>query len=153
MPVFVIQKHDATRLHYDFRLEVDGVLVSWAVPKGPSLDPKDHRLAMAVEDHPMDWGDFEGVIPKGEYGAGPVIIWDRGTYEPVRVEDDVISFVLHGEKLQGRFTIRRFERGGENAWLLSKAKDEFARPGSVITDERPESVASGRTIAQLLRAS
>ena len=151
--IFVVQKHDATRLHYDFRLELDGVLVSWAVPKGPSLDPKDKRMAIQVEDHPMEWREFEGAIPKGNYGAGAVIVWDRGTYDMLRDDEDVLTFTLHGEKLHGRFTMRRFARGGENAWLLTKGKDEHARPGSDIEAERPESVVSGRTIEQVLQAS
>jgi len=151
--IFVVQKHDATRLHYDFRLEFDGVLVSWAVPKGPSLDPKDRRMAIQGEDHPMEWGEFEGAIPKGNYGAGAVIVWDRGSYEMLRDDEDVLTFTLDGEKLHGRFTMRRFARGGENAWLLTKGKDEHARPGSDIAAERPESVVSGRTIEQVLQAS
>src|SRR5437763_8795161 len=140
---FMVQKHDATRLHYDFRLELDGVLVSWAVPKGPSLDPKDRRMAIQVEDHPMEWGEFEGAIPKGNYGAGAVIVWDRGSYDMLRDDEDVLTFSLDGEKLHGRFTMRRFARGGENAWLLTKGKDEHAHPGSDIAAERPESVVSG----------
>src|SRR5947208_3159197 len=136
-PLFVVQKHAASHLHYDFRLELDGVLVSWAVPKGPSLDPKDRRMAIQVEDHPMEWGEFEGAIPKGNYGAGAVIVWDRGSYEMLRDDEDVLTFA----------------RGGENAWLLTKGKDEHARPGSDIEAERPESVVSGRTIEQVLQAS
>jgi DNA ligase D-like protein (predicted 3'-phosphoesterase) len=157
MPVFVIQKHDATSLHYDFRLEVDGVLVSWAVPKGPSLDPKDRRLAMMVEDHPMEWGSFEGVIGPG-YGEGPVIVWDRGTYENLREGESIadglregrLRFNLEGHKLAGAWSLRRFERGGDNAWLLSKVKDGSADPSTDIVTARPESVDSGRRIEDLV---
>ena len=157
-PTYVIQKHDATRLHYDFRLEVGGVLVSWAVPKGPSLDPSDKRLAMMVEDHPMEWGSFEGVIPKGEYGAGGVIVWDRGTYGNLRDDETMsdglakgrIRFSLDGGKLHGGWSLRHFPRGGENGWLLVKLDDEHARRGGDITAERPESVDSGRTLEELI---
>ena len=163
MPAFVIQKHHATSLHYDFRLEIDGVLASWAVPKGPSLDPNDRRLAMMVEDHPMEWGSFEGVIGPG-YGEGPVIVWDRGTFETLRPEEPVatslregrLRFTLHGQKLRGGWSLRRFERGGApaaasegNSWLLQKLKDEHADPGSNVTSDRPESVDTGRTIEEL----
>jgi DNA ligase D-like protein (predicted 3'-phosphoesterase) len=153
---FVIQKHDATRLHYDFRLEIDGVLVSWAVPKGPSLDPSDKRLAMMVDDHPMEWGSFEGVIGPG-YGQGPVIVWERGTYSNLREDESMaeglehgrIRFELQGQKLRGGFSLRQFPRGGKNAWLLAKLDDEHAVRGSDITSERPESVDSGRNIEDL----
>lgn len=154
MPSFVIQKHDATRLHYDFRLEIDGVLVSWAVPKGPSVDPSDKRLAMMVEDHPMEWGSFEGVIPKGSYGAGPVIVWDRGAYANLRDDESMseglehgrLRFELCGDKLRGGYSLRHFPRGGGNAWLLVKLDDEHANRGVDIASLRPESVDSGRTI-------
>jgi bifunctional non-homologous end joining protein LigD len=154
-PAFVIQKHNASRLHYDFRLEVDGVLASWAVPKGPSLDPKQKRLAVHVEDHPMDYAYFEGAIPKGEYGAGQVIVWDKGTYRDLRdepvdegIEKGHISVWLEGEKLRGGWSLQRME--GKN-WLLVKRSDEFANPKLDITEERPESVLSGRTIEDLRR--
>ncbi len=158
MTVFVIQKHHATSLHYDFRLEIGGVLASWAVPKGPSLDPADRRLAMMVEDHPMEWGNFEGVIGTG-YGEGPVIVWDRGTYETLRPEESLdaslregrLRFTLEGHKLRGGWSLRRFERGGENSWLLQKLKDEHADPGSNVVFDRPESVDTGRTIEELTR--
>jgi bifunctional non-homologous end joining protein LigD len=152
---FVVQKHAARRLHYDFRLELGGVLLSWAVPRGPSLDPKERRLAVRTEDHPMDYADFEGVIPEGEYGGGTVIVWDRGRWTP---EGDAakdlargrLTFDLHGEKLSGRFHLVRTGRdkatGEKSQWLLFKSKDEAARPGSSITDERPESVLSRRTL-------
>src|SRR6187200_2163536 len=129
---FVVQKHDATRLHYDFRLEMEGVLKSWAVPKGPSLNPEDKRLAMMVEDHPYDYRTFEGTIPKGNYGAGTVMVWDQGevtgadasdregSEEELRrgLEKGRLSFKLHGEKLRGEFALVKVNGRGENAWLL-----------------------------------
>jgi DNA ligase D-like protein (predicted 3'-phosphoesterase) len=148
MARYVIQQHHATSMHYDFRLEVAGTFRSWAVPKGPSLDPRDKRLAMAVDDHSLSWGDFEGVIPKGEYGAGQVIVWDRGSYENLREEsmEDALdaghaSFRLEGESL------RRIEG---RRWLLVKRRDEEADGGDPVA-ERPESVVSGRTIEELGR--
>lgn len=153
---FCIQKHAATRLHYDFRLEMDGVLKSWAVPKGPSLDPKARRLAVHVEDHPLSYGSFEGNIPAGQYGGGAVLLWDRGTWTP---EDDPaemrrkgrIRFKLHGKKLHGAWLLIRMhgrEENGRENWLLIKDADEEARRGREgdITASRPESVTSGRTI-------
>ncbi|HEY0552753.1 MAG TPA: DNA polymerase ligase N-terminal domain-containing protein, partial [Thermoanaerobaculia bacterium] len=157
---FVIQKHAATRLHYDFRLEMEGVLRSWAVPKGPSLDPGEKRLAVHVEDHPIDYGDFEGIIPKGQYGGGTVLLWDRGTWTP---EGDAIAdykkgnlkFRLDGEKLHGRWVLVRMggrnqEEGHEN-WLLIKEKDETAVPGSgdAVVEAYPDSVASGLSLAEI----
>src|SRR5205823_1093338 len=138
---FVIQKHAATRLHYDFRLEMEGVLKSWAVPKGPSLNPKDKRLAMMTEDHPVEYGDFEGIIPEGQYGGGTVLLWDRGTWEPIGdphegFEKGRLKFKLHGEKLHGNWMLVRtkrdamasvFERG-KPQWLLFKERDDAARP-------------------------
>ena len=157
---FVIQKHAATRLHYDFRLELDGVLESWAVPKGPSLDPAEKRLAVQTEDHPLEYADFEGVIPEGEYGAGTVLVWDRGTWEPI--EDPHASFVkgrlkfrLHGEKLRGGWTFVRIKsrdtRQQGKTWLLIKERDEAARPAAEfdITVARPESVLTGRDLEQI----
>lgn len=157
---FVIQLHRATRLHYDFRLEVDGVLASWAVPKGPSLDPTDKRLAMHVEDHPFDYRTFEGVIPVGHYGAGEVIVWDQGTYQladgrdpRVEIDNGKIKFILNGEKLKGEFTLVKIRaHAGESGepWLLVKDKDEFVdlkwRVESV-----PASVQSDLTLAQLAK--
>jgi DNA ligase D-like protein (predicted 3'-phosphoesterase) len=154
MPRFVVQQHHATSTHFDFRLEVDGVYRSWAVPKGPSTDPGDKRLAMAVEDHPLSWGDFEGVIPQGSYGAGPVIVWDRGGYENLREEPmaDALaaghaSFRLDGEKLRGGWSLRRIDG---RRWLLVKRRDDEAAAGDPVR-ERPESVLSGRTIEELAR--
>jgi len=138
--IFVIQRHAASRLHYDFRLEMEGVLKSWAVPKGPSLNPEDKRLAMMVEDHPYDYKDFEGNIPEGNYGAGQVEIWDSGTYEPLdetsklSVEKELLKelkagslkFILHGKKLKGEFALVKMKNAENNAWLLIKHKDKFA---------------------------
>src|SRR5262245_51729222 len=157
---FVIQKHAATRLHYDFRLELNGVLLSWSVPKGPSLDPREKRLAVHVEDHPLAYGEFEGIIPKGQYGGGTVLLWDRGTWEPK--EDPVagyakgnLKFILKGEKLHGGFALirlggRRAREEGEKAWLRSKERDaEVRQGGPELTETRPESVVSGRTMDQI----
>jgi bifunctional non-homologous end joining protein LigD len=152
---FVVQKHDATRLHYDFRLEMEGVLRSWAVPKGPSLDPADKRLAMETEDHPVEYGGFEGVIPENEYGGGPVVLWDRGTWEPEgnpvqSYHAGRLKFRLHGEKLRGSWALVKTpvgsRRDAERKWLLFKLKDEEARPGVDIVAARPESVETGRTL-------
>lgn len=142
LPRFVIQLHDATTLHFDFRLESGGVLRSWAVPKGPSLDPGVRRLAVPVEDHALTAGEFEGVHKGQSRGSGAVIIWDEGTAEIVREEPGHVSFVLHGHKLSGGFALTRT---GEQRWILVKACDADARPGSDIVTERPESVRSGRT--------
>ncbi|MCX2574948.1 DNA ligase D [Pedobacter sandarakinus] len=157
---FVIQKHDASRLHYDFRLEMDGVLKSWAVPKGPSTDPKTKRLAMMVEDHPFDYKDFEGIIPEGEYGGGTVIVWDRGTYEPIaeiktkkaqekhllqQLKDGSVKIKLSGKKLMGEFALVKTKGMGENGWLLIKHKDDYASTKDITKEEK--SVLSGKTIA------
>ena len=125
---FVVQEHHASRLHYDFRLERDGVLVSWAIPKGPSMNPSEKRLAIQVEDHELEYADYEGIIPEGEYGAGAVVVWDSGAYEPVDWGDDLIDFVLEGERLRGGFALVRLKKGKGNEWLLIKRKDEHARP-------------------------
>ena len=164
-PRFVIQKHDATRLHYDLRLEVDGVFKSWAVTRGPSLDPKEKRLAVEVEDHPLDYGDFEGTIPEAEYGGGTVMLWDRGFWVPEgeqhpddALADGELKFTIAGEKLHGSFVLVRMKfdreksRGGakRNNWLLIKHKDEFAKADDgegVLKKDR--SVASGRTMKQI----
>jgi DNA ligase D-like protein (predicted 3'-phosphoesterase) len=150
LPRFVVQLHDATALHFDTRLEIDGVLRSWAVPKGPSLDPAVRRLAVPVDDHTLAAGEFEGVHPGAVRGSGAVIIWDEGEFELLRAEPAHLSFVLHGHKLRGRFGLTRT---GEESWILVKARDEFARPGSDIAAEQPQSVRSGRTWQQLLEQS
>lgn len=152
--VYVIQKHHAGHLHYDLRLESGGVLKSWAVPKGPSLDPADRRLAIEVEDHPLDYAGFEGAIPDGEYGAGTVIVWDRGTFHPqgeesfeTMLKKGAAKIVIAGEKLAGGFALVRTRFGGKkNNWLLVKEKDSHARPGSAVTEEAPRSVLSGRDV-------
>jgi bifunctional non-homologous end joining protein LigD len=153
---FVVQKHAATRLHYDFRLEYDGVLWSWAVPKGPSFDPADKRLAVHVEDHPLEYGGFEGTIPKGQYGGGSVIVWDRGTWEPDKDPAEMmrygkIEFTLRGKKLKGSWALiqLRGRDGSDKNWLLFKRTDEFAKKGKSIVDQRPESVKSGRLIEEI----
>jgi DNA ligase D-like protein (predicted 3'-phosphoesterase) len=153
---FVIQKHEATRLHYDFRLEVDGVLCSWAVPKGPSTDPREKRLAVQVEDHRLDYGDFEGVLGEG-YGAGTVIVWDRGAYrnlDPDRsmaeaIEAGHVKVWLEGEKLQGGWTLQRTGAGEKPQWLMIKRRDERADARRNPQSRQPESVRSGRTIEQV----
>jgi DNA ligase D-like protein (predicted 3'-phosphoesterase) len=155
---FVIQKHAARSLHYDFRLEADGVLKSWAVPKGPSLDPREKRLAMPTEDHPLEYGDFEGVIPEGQYGAGEVIVWDTGTYRVLgddpaatALENGHLSFWLEGSKLRGGFALTRLGGSGRERWLLVKKDDEGAdrRRNPVSTQGR--SVLSGVTVEELAR--
>ncbi len=161
---FVVQKHDASRLHYDFRLEMQGVLKSWAVPKGPSLNPDDKRLAMMVEDHPYDYKNFEGVIPEGNYGAGTVIIWDEGSYETLepfsskkemeksllsQLKSGSLKFRLHGDKLQGEFALVHIKNNGksDNAWLLIKHRDTFASSADIT--KKNKSVVSGKTIVQM----
>jgi bifunctional non-homologous end joining protein LigD len=157
--VFVVQKHAARALHYDLRLELQGVLKSWAVPKGPSLDPSVRRLAVMVEDHPLDYRDFEGVIPEGNYGAGAVIVWDKGLYHHPSVQEGEdgekllleglekgdLKFVLHGEKLRGEFALVKTAKD-DRSWLLIKKRDRYATPEDVLTENR--SVASGRTLEQ-----
>ena len=168
--MFVVQKHAATRLHYDFRLEMDGVLRSWAVPKGPSLNPADKRLSVMVEDHPLEYGDFEGIIPEGNYGAGEVIVWDRGVYRATDPPDDAaggvragkIDIEMFGLKLKGGYALVRTSgrnphaREGRNEkpqWLLIKRHDEFASAEIDIVESRPRSVLSGLTIQELGGAS
>ena len=154
-PRFVIQKHDASSLHYDFRLEVDGTLRSWAVPKGPSTDPRVKRLAVEVEDHPLEYADFEGVIGEG-YGSGAVIVWDAGTYRNLDEERSMAEALdaghakvwLDGEKLQGGWTLQRTDRGRKPQWLLIKRRDEGADARRNPESTQPESVKSGRTIEQ-----
>jgi bifunctional non-homologous end joining protein LigD len=160
--IFVVQKHDATRLHYDFRLEMEGVLKSWAVPKGPSLNPEDRRLAVEVEDHPFDYKDFEGVIAEGNYGAGNVIVWDNGTYHALHTEDAEesekelleglkkghITFILHGKKLKGEFALVRLHGSeSKNNWLLIKKRDEYASEVDVLKKEK--SILSGKTVENI----
>jgi len=142
LPRFVVQLHDATTLHFDFRLQSGEVLRSWAVPKGPSLDPGVRRLAVPVEDHTLSAGEFEGVHEGQRRGSGAVIIWDEGTAEIVRDEPGHVSFILHGRKLSGGFALTRT---GAQRWILIKVRDEDARPGSDIVTARPASVPSGRT--------
>lgn len=164
-PIFVIQEHDASSHHFDFRLEVDGVLRSWALPKGPSTDPSEKRLAVEVEDHPLDYADFEGVIPEGEYGAGPVIVWDAGPYRNLRRDDDgeeipmedaleqgQAEVWLEGKKLRGGYALVHARLGGKDAnWLLVKMDDEGADARRNPTSTEPESVLSGRTLADVRR--
>src|SRR5438445_12093310 len=155
---FCVQRHDATRLHYDFRLEIGGTLKSWAIPKGPTLDPTPKRLAAMGEDHPLDYGGFEGNIPAGNYGAGSVMLWDRGTYEllgekPVheQLARGDLKFRLHGEKLKGEFAIVQMKgRGKGNEWLLLKKKDAEARPGWDV-EEHAYSVLTGRTQEEIAK--
>jgi DNA ligase D-like protein (predicted 3'-phosphoesterase) len=159
---FVIQKHAARSLHYDFRLEADGVLKSWAVPKGPSTNPGDKRLAVPTEDHPLDYRDFEGVIPEGEYGAGAVIVWDRGTYRNLTEDDDGdevpvskalagghLKIWLDGEKLRGGYALTRIGKGKDERWLLVKMDDEEADARRNPVSTEPESVLSGRTVEEI----
>jgi len=158
--IYVVQKHMASHLHYDFRLEWRGVLLSWAVPKGPSLDPAVKRLAMQTEDHPVEYSDFEGVIPAGQYGAGVVMLWDRGTWQPESADVDAslqkgrIRFVLHGTKLQGSWVLVRTRGFGKNplrsSWLLIKHRDQYAS-GRDVTQEEPRSVASQRLLEEIAR--
>jgi bifunctional non-homologous end joining protein LigD len=154
---FVVQQHDATRMHWDFRLEIEGVLVSWAVPKGPSLDPGQRRLAVQTEDHPIEYGTFEGVIPAGHYGAGAVLLWDRGWWLPegdpaAGLRKGRLTFALLGEKLRGTFSLVRMgdaPPGPKSNWLLFKRSDEYARPGSDVIAEQSRSVDTGRDLAEI----
>jgi bifunctional non-homologous end joining protein LigD len=158
--IYVVQKHRATALHYDFRLEFRGTLLSWAVPKGPSLDPSVKRLAMQVEDHPIDYAGFEGVIPEGEYGGGTVMVWDKGTWtsespDPAAaMEKGDLKFTLHGKKLKGSWVLvrtRGFGSSTKTSWLLIKHRDEFAADED-ITEEMPRSAISNRLLADIARA-
>lgn len=159
----VVQKHAASRLHYDLRLEHDGVLLSWSVPKGPSLDPSEKRLAVQVEDHPVEYGGFEGIIPEGEYGGGTVMLWDRGTWAPIGdaargLREGKLDLELHGERLRGRWTMVRLkqrpEDRGRASWLFFKRHDEHARQdGEEITETETTSVVSGRTMEEIASAT
>lgn len=164
-PRFVIQRHDASNEHYDFRLEADGVLKSWAVPRGPSTDPREKRLAVEVEDHPLDYADFEGVIPEGEYGAGTVMVWDRGTYDYPAGKDEgtqesnVAAAIksghlvvnLRGEKLRGGYALQRMRGGKKPQWLLVKINDDQADARRNPVSTQGKSVLSGRTLKQIAR--
>ncbi|HEV7768541.1 MAG TPA: DNA polymerase ligase N-terminal domain-containing protein [Thermoanaerobaculia bacterium] len=159
-PIFVIQKHQASHLHYDFRLEMEGVLKSWAVPKGPSYDPSVKRLAMMTEDHPYDYAAFEGMIPAGNYGGGNVIIWDQGTWELIEPGDDPVkalkqgklAFRLHGKKMFGEWALVKIHgKSGSkgNEWLLLKHRDQYATDKVDITEVAPQSVVSGKTVEEV----
>lgn len=162
-PVFVIQKHDASRLHYDFRIELDGTLKSWAVPKGPSTDPSVKRMAVPTEDHPLEYTDFEGTIPQGEYGGGTVMIWDRGHFKNIKEDKDgkpvsladsyksgTIEIWLKGQKLKGGYALIRMKSGEmEGNWLLIKMKDEEADARRNPVNTENKSVASGRTMKEI----
>jgi bifunctional non-homologous end joining protein LigD len=158
LPIFVIQKHQASHLHYDFRLEMEGVLKSWAVPKGPSYDPSVKRLAMMTEDHPYDYASFEGVIPAGQYGGGNVIIWDNGTFELTEPDDGVkgikqgkLAFKMYGKKMFGEWALVKI-RGRSpkgNEWLLLKHRDEYANTKIDVTEVAPQSVISGKTVEEI----
>lgn len=163
-PFFVIQKHDASNLHYDFRLEVDGTLASWAVPKGPSTDPSEKRLAIRTEDHPLEYGGFEGVIPEGQYGAGAVLVWDRGPYENITEKDGEMQpaaealeeghFLvrLDGEKIRGGYALQRMRSGDDGAqWLLIKMDDGEADARRNPVSTEPDSVLSGRSIEDVAK--
>jgi DNA ligase D-like protein (predicted 3'-phosphoesterase) len=160
--IFVIQKHDASNLHYDFRLEVDGVLKSWAVPKGPSTDPKEKRMAIPTEDHPLDYTDFEGVIPEGEYGAGTVMVWDIGPYKNIRETKDKenksmkeslsegkIEVWLEGKKITGGYALVRTGKGKKERWLLIKMKDDEADARRNPVSTEPKSAISGKTLEEI----
>jgi DNA ligase D-like protein (predicted 3'-phosphoesterase) len=161
IPVFVIQKHDASSLHYDFRLEIEGVLKSWAVPKGLSTDPREKRLAVLAEDHPLEYADFEGVIPDGEYGAGAVLVWDKGTFRNLREKDNQkvsmvdafekghITIWLNGKKLKGGYALTAFKKKGQNQWLIVKMDDDEADARRNPVSTQPESVLTGRTIEEI----
>ncbi len=160
LPIFVIQKHHASRLHYDFRLEMEGVLKSWAVPKGPSYDPTVKRLAMMTEDHPYDYAGFEGVIPEGNYGAGNVIIWDNGEWEFIEPGDDPVkalksgklTFRLFGKKMFGEWALVKIKgrsEGKGNEWLLLKHRDQFASADVDVTEVAPRSVISNKDVDEI----
>jgi bifunctional non-homologous end joining protein LigD len=151
--IFVVQKHAASHLHYDFRLEMDGVLKSWVIPKGPSMNPQDKRLAIMVEDHPYAYKDFEGTIPEGNYGAGTVIVWDNGTYtlDDENTKESIkkghLGFVLNGKKLKGEFALVRLKIRQKNAWLLIKKEDQYASKTDVL--KKNKSVISALTLEKM----
>ena len=169
----MIQEHDASTRHFDFRLEVDGVLKSWAVPKGPSTDPRDKRLAVPTEDHPLEYAEFEGVIPEGEYGGGTVLVWDRGPYDNITEKDDAavpdardgvigdlsaeaimqghVLIRLHGKKLSGGYALQRTRKGSDSRWLLVKMDDDAADARRNPVSTEPRSVVSGRTMREIAR--
>ena len=157
--IFMVQKHDATRLHYDFRLELDGVLKSWAVTRGPSLNPEDKRLAVRTEDHPLAYATFEGTIPKGQYCGGTVMLWDRGTWEPIpgkdprkTLEQGHLHFILHGERMKGEWLLIRLKpRPGEKGdnWLLRKIDDQYAGGSGDLVDRYVTSVDTDRTMVEI----
>ena len=163
--IFVVQKHAASHLHYDFRLEMDGVLKSWTIPKGPSMNPADKRLAIMVEDHPYSYRDFEGTIPEGNYGAGNVIVWDNGTYiladedrldiDEHKLQSDLqkghLSFILNGKKLKGEFVLVKLKTKQENTWLLIKSKDQYANDEDVLQQDK--SVLSNKTLESMGKKS
>src|SRR6202047_3250544 len=158
--IFVVQKHRASQLHYDFRLEWKGTLLSWAVPKGPSLDPTVKRLAMHVEDHPVEYASFEGVIPEGEYGGGTVMVWDQGTWTPespdvaAALEKGDLKFTLHGKKLKGSWVLvrtRGYGSSSKTSWLLIKHRDSFASPTEDVAQEMPRSAVSNRLLEDIAR--
>lgn len=160
-PAFVIQKHRASTLHYDFRIEVDGVLKSWAVPKGPSTNPRDKRLAIPTEDHPLDYADFEGTIPEGEYGGGTVMVWDIGSYRNLKTEDGRevpmaetiarghVTVALEGSKLKGGYALIRTGKSDNARWLLVKMDDEAAEPGLDVVAALPHSALTGRGLDEI----
>ncbi|MBW1979645.1 MAG: DNA ligase [Deltaproteobacteria bacterium] len=160
-PLFVVQKHQARTLHYDFRLEVEGVLKSWALPKGPSTDPKQKRLAVPTEDHALEYATFEGVIPEDQYGAGTVMVWDLGTYRNLThkhgrlvplaeaIAAGHLTFWLQGKKLRGGYALTRFRRGKQESWLLVKMADEEAAAHSDILQTAPRSALTGRTLEEI----
>ncbi|MDQ1408743.1 MAG: bifunctional non-ous end joining protein LigD [Acidobacteriaceae bacterium] len=158
--IYVIQKHRASHLHYDFRLEYRGTLLSWAIPKGPSVDPSVKRLAMQVEDHPVEYASFEGVIPEGEYGGGTVMVWDQGTWTPespdvaAALEKGDLKFTLHGKKLKGSWVLVRthgYGSSSKTSWLLIKHRDEFASGDVDVAQEMPRSAVSNRLLAEIAR--
>src|ERR1700730_4050361 len=158
--IYVVQKHRASQLHYDFRLEYNGTLLSWAIPKGSSLDPSVKRLAMQVEDHPVEYASFEGVIPEGEYGGGTVMVWDQGTWTPespdvgAALEKGDLKFTLHGEKLKGSWVLvrtRGYGSSSKTSWLLIKHRDEFASADVDVAEEMPRSAVSNRLLAEIAR--